>query len=732
MSGTITLALRTAQSGLLTSQAAVDAVASNIANVNTEGYSRKVVNQETRILAGVGAGVQIKDFTRAVDDGLLKDLRREYSSTYKLDVQTNYFDRLDATLGTPESNTSIAHIMNELNKAAESLAVSPDKALEQSEFIRWAEEVALKLNAMSTEIQSLRTQSDISLSAGVDEVNDLLAEIESMNDKIIRNSAVGHDITDLEDRRDLALSELSKWMDISYYTRGNGDVVVFSGSGNTLVDRTAKPLTHTAITSVGATTTYSEGDITPIYAGDQVADNDITTTITGGRLAGLIEQRDQTLPNLQAQLDELSSQLRDSMNLAHNRGTAYPGLTSYAGTRTFIDSANQQIKLKDGGDVAISLFDTSGNQHATTTLDTIMTDGAYGTGQQTSGDFWNIDEVAAALEDWLQGNGAGSASVSIDTSGKMNIETSTTTLFLAFRDQESSTAGSDAADASIEFDSDGDGDADSTHTGFANFFGLNDLYTDATTDNIHESAVLSGNWASTGATLNFYDSSGGTGSAMGSVTISANSSLDTVISTINDADIGVVASKVPDGSGYRLRLMNDNGRNMVVTQGSSDSLLTDIAMQTAETRSASSIAIRSDLKLSPSLVSTGSPKWSSDRNEYFMTPGDNSVAQDMAETLTNKSSFATSGGLLARNESFAQYAASVLSEVATKGDTNADRLETADTLSNSLELKAANFSGVNLDEEMSNLMLYQQAYSASAQVISVVQKLFDTLDNLIR
>ena len=71
MASSLTLSLKTAQSGLATSQAALDAVSNNIANVNTPGYSRKIVNTEQRVLAGVGAGVQLAEITRAIDEGLL-------------------------------------------------------------------------------------------------------------------------------------------------------------------------------------------------------------------------------------------------------------------------------------------------------------------------------------------------------------------------------------------------------------------------------------------------------------------------------------------------------------------------------------------------------------------------------------------------------------------------------------------------------------------------------------
>ncbi|MEQ8804623.1 MAG: flagellar basal body protein, partial [Rhodospirillales bacterium] len=64
--GDITQALRAAQSGLLANQTALNIVSQNVANVNTVGYSRKIIQQQSVVLAGQGAGVSIADFTRVV------------------------------------------------------------------------------------------------------------------------------------------------------------------------------------------------------------------------------------------------------------------------------------------------------------------------------------------------------------------------------------------------------------------------------------------------------------------------------------------------------------------------------------------------------------------------------------------------------------------------------------------------------------------------------------------
>ncbi len=113
MGSSLTLALRTAQSGLVTNQSALSAVANNIANVNSPGYSRKIVNTEQRVVSGVGAGVQLSKLTRQLDEGLMKTLRSETSSLNSLSIQDNYYLRLQELFGTPDDNNSISHTITQ-------------------------------------------------------------------------------------------------------------------------------------------------------------------------------------------------------------------------------------------------------------------------------------------------------------------------------------------------------------------------------------------------------------------------------------------------------------------------------------------------------------------------------------------------------------------------------------------------------------------------------------------
>ena len=324
MAGSLTLALRTAQSGLLVNQSALNAVATNIVNVNSEGYSRKIVNTESRVVNGTGVGVKLSALTRQIDEGLLKSLRLEVSSLNALSVQTSSFERMQELFGSPADDSSISHVMGELTNALETLAVSPDKTLEQSELVRRARELALKFQLMSTTIQELRQQADQGIADAVTEANKLITSIGDLNDKLIRNSAVNLDVTDLSDQRDQALDRLAELIDIRYFRRTDGDVVVFTSAGRTLVDNVPATLTHAAASTVSATTTHAEGDFAGLYVGTAIPGNDITTEIRSGKLKGLVDLRDDVLANLQSEIDEMAAELRDAFNQIHNRGVPSP------------------------------------------------------------------------------------------------------------------------------------------------------------------------------------------------------------------------------------------------------------------------------------------------------------------------------------------------------------------------------------------------------------------------
>ena len=747
MSGSLTLALRTAQSGLLTNQSALDAVAQNVANVNSPNYSRKIVNMEQRVVGGVGAGVQLAAVTRAVDEGLLKSLRLELSGFNQHDAQTSYYGRMQDMFGAPGDNTSIAHIMTEFGKSMEALTLAPDQSLEQGEFVRQAKEVANKLAQMSSGVQELRVQDDTEIAAAASNINTLASEISDINNKIIQNASTSADVTDLRDKRDAKLDELAGYVDISYFYRGDGDVVVFTRAGRTLVDNSSPAITHLAASTAASTTTHAEGDFNGIYIGTVTAANDITNEVRDGKLKGLIDMRDGTLADLQSQLDEIAAELRDAVNAIHNQGSGFPGSATMSGTRAFIKAGtaatvpaagDQTITMGNNSDTRITLFDSTGNQHNTTTIQAIMANASLGSGASAANGPWNIAEVATTMQDWLRQNGTTTATVAVSaTTGKLNINLNSTTYNIALRDEVNTAGtvpapiGSTAADATIQFDANGDGVIDETVSGFSNFFGLNDLFVDDVVDNIHESNVMATSFAASAATLTIYD-----GTTSTNITVASGESLATIAANITAATAaGVTATVIPDGAGQRLRISSNNGNAITVTQAAGNTFLTNIGMHSGDVRVSEQIRVRDDIISSPGLVTRGTMQWDAAKGaagEYFQSKGDNTLIKSMSQMFATTNSFDAAGGLSTTTMTFVSRSTSILTNNATLAELSDSQRTYQEDLSNSLKTKSDTFRGVNLDEEMSNLILFEQGYSAAARVISVIQDMFDALERVIR
>jgi len=747
MTGNLTLALRTALSGLATNQAALDAVSNNITNVSTPGYSRKIVHTEQRVVAGMPAGVQLADITRAIDEGLLKSLRLERGELNKLGVQETFLGRVQEMFGKPEDNTSLSHTINQLAQSLETLSVTPDRVLEQSDVVRQGEDTASKLRHMTTTIQELRQQVDTEITSVVVQMNKMCESISNLNDQIIRNSAVNLDVTDIKDQRDLAIDQLSELVDIRIFSRSDGDAVIFTSAGRTLVDNSPTAISHDPASSVGTTTTMAGSGFRPIYVGQKIAGNDITSQLRSGKLKGLVDLRDTVLTNTQSQLDELAGELRDTFNQVHNRGVSFPGQQSYTGTRNLIDTnaasniTKQTIKLDAAGsadDVTIALFNSTGDQEALTTLNTIMTSSFYGTTAQISHGAWAVAEVAKTVQDWLRANGATSATAAINSDGKFAIALNNTSLNLAFRDETATTHGSTQADAVIGFDADGDGTVDETVNGFSNFFGLNDFFVDGLVDNIHESNVVA-NLSGTDATWRFVDGNnmplapGGAGDV--TVVIAEGDTLADIATKINAVTAAkVTATIIPDGSGFRLRISHDNGSGFSIVQ-SSGTLLTTLGMHVGDVRAASQIAVRADISSTPANISRGALQFDTSlgtAGEYLHSVGDNSIAQALAAQMASSNAFEAAGGLPNKSLTFEQFAASILSHSSSFADTNKARVDFQRQLTNSLTLKSDSKRGVNIDEELANLIALEQAYSASARVISVIQNMFEALERAVQ
>ncbi|EKV26534.1 flagellar hook-associated protein [Caenispirillum salinarum AK4] len=354
-------ALNNAVTGLKANQIGLDVVSRNVANANTAGYTKKVAPRENAILDGDGAGVRILPTQRQVDQRLLESLRAEISRSERLDTVTDYLTRVDELFGRPDQETSIAYAVNTLSIRMGELVDNPENAGVRKAVIAQADAVARELNQLSGAVQDMRSETEKSLSLAVDEVNNALKGIEQLNREIANREAANLTIADLEDRRDIHLQTLARNMDIRTVERGDGAMTVFTNSGHVLVNERAAQLSFDGRQVLTANDAYSTDDVergvgslTLVSPGGTRVDLLQDGPPRQGKIAGLLELRDERLPEAQAQLDEIAHNL--ALGMA-DRETTIPLTGTNTRSMDFTDAAEAPITRASGSDQVLRVQD---------------------------------------------------------------------------------------------------------------------------------------------------------------------------------------------------------------------------------------------------------------------------------------------------------------------------------------------------------------------------------------
>lgn len=302
--------LDAALSGLKTYQRQIEVTSANVANVGTDGYTRKILPQSSQSIQGETVGVTQETIVRNVDTRLTRDLWTQVSSVGFYDVQESYLSRIDQFHGDPAAEISIASEVARLFDAFSALADTPEDQFLLADTVDQAQDTVSKINSLANYITTLRNDAQSEAASIVGDVNDLLEQISELNSEI-RFATVSNGTTAaLEDKRDLAVKELSDLMEISFFSRGDGVLVVQTSEGIELASDIANPLSFRP-SPLSPLSSYPD-TAAGIYVGEPTTDPsafDITERSLGGRLGGLIELRDEIFPRQMAQIDELAHKM---------------------------------------------------------------------------------------------------------------------------------------------------------------------------------------------------------------------------------------------------------------------------------------------------------------------------------------------------------------------------------------------------------------------------------------
>jgi flagellar hook-associated protein 1 FlgK len=304
-------ALDSALSGLRISQQQISVIATNVANAGTPGYTRKILPQSVQAVNGTAVGVLPNILVRNVNLNLERDLWTQVSSVSSFSVQESYLTRIQQFHGPPDKELSIAASVSKLMDSFSALSDSPSDSFLQFSTVNEAVETAAKINNLSKLITTLRNDAQNEMNTAVTRINDLLDIIANVNADVAGNKNVNLTTANSEDIRDKAINELAGLIDISFFVRGDGVLVVQTNQGVELASERVPRKVYFSDSPLSSTTYYPDS-AGGVYVGDPLTDGaafDITSSELGGRLGGLIALRDEIFPKQMAQLDELAHKM---------------------------------------------------------------------------------------------------------------------------------------------------------------------------------------------------------------------------------------------------------------------------------------------------------------------------------------------------------------------------------------------------------------------------------------
>ncbi|EPY2300893.1 flagellar hook-associated protein FlgK [Clostridium sporogenes] len=212
--------LNIGKSGMFAQQGAINTTSHNIANANTEGYSRQRVELQTtrpyckpsmNSAAGpgqVGTGVQIVAINRVRDSFLDYQTRVELGVQGQFSSRHKFLSQIENILNEP-TDVGISKLFGKFFDAWHDLSINPQNSNAKSVVMEQASALADELNHTFNELSKLKENTQREIQQTVFEVNSILNQINQLNQEIVQVKVAGQQPNDLMDRRDLLLDKLS-------------------------------------------------------------------------------------------------------------------------------------------------------------------------------------------------------------------------------------------------------------------------------------------------------------------------------------------------------------------------------------------------------------------------------------------------------------------------------------------------------------------------------------------
>ncbi len=292
----------------------------NVANVNTEGYTRQVVQLGTLPpnftgVGYIGNGVKVEEVARQFDQFLAERVRTYTSSYAESEVYLDRASRIDNILADPDAGLSVA-LQNFFN-SVQDVADDPSSVTTRDVMLSSATILSDRFHSVFNFMESMRSEVNQDVETLVQQVNRLSENIAQVNAAIQSTTGNGSP-NDLLDKRDQLINELSELVSVTTVQEDSGAMNVYIGNGQGLVIGTN---TFSLATKIND----NEPDRVEIVLNTGSQPYEITNSLKGGMLGGYLRFRQEVLDPAENALGRLATGLAFAFNEQHQLGVDLNG-----------------------------------------------------------------------------------------------------------------------------------------------------------------------------------------------------------------------------------------------------------------------------------------------------------------------------------------------------------------------------------------------------------------------
>ena len=310
--------LSTGISGVRTYQRALATVGNNIANVDTEGYSRQRLEivQSASSSEGslnIGNGARAVRVQRSYDSFVVENLRSSQSQLHKHQATLEYVTQLENILA--DKQLSLSTSLDGFFSAVQEVSLSPSSVSARQNMLNVAKSTVEQFTSVGTQLSNIEEGSYSDLTVQVNTLNQFAEQLASVNASLNRVNSIDKQPNELLDRRDTLIQDMSKLLRVHAVEKNNGSVDVHIGdvaSGQYLVQ--GKKGSVLGIERSAANPDEAVLMIDPYMSPQKV------TQVVGGSIAGISEFRQNSLTILRDELDTLTQVFVGQVNDTHALG----------------------------------------------------------------------------------------------------------------------------------------------------------------------------------------------------------------------------------------------------------------------------------------------------------------------------------------------------------------------------------------------------------------------------